>query len=260
MRSIHFILPLLVLTTGCAASTYQLNPQLAAQVGLPEDGGVSFLERGQDGVSFTERNGRDPDGSGPITQVGSCSWYGPGFHGRRTSNGEVFDTHALTAAHPTLPFGSELEVTNIKSGKTVRVRVNDRGPFIHNRILDVSYAAAKSIDLVRTGTADVQIRLVDVDETKWGDNAYALEVAAFAKKDEADRFVQGLSKSQRAAALYYVKPPGGEVKDWRVRFGPFPCQKAANSAASKLRRNGLAPALLREDLITGPMKTASVAN
>jgi rare lipoprotein A len=250
MRPTHFLLPLLVLTTGCAASTYPLNPQLAAQVGLPEDGGVSF----------TERVGRDPDGAGPIMQVGSCSWYGPGFHGRRTANGEVFDTHALTAAHPTLPFGSELEVTNHKSGKKVRVRVNDRGPFIHNRILDLSYAAARSIDLVRTGTADVAIRLVDVEDAKWIDKAYALEVASFRKKVEADAFVEGLSKNQRAAALYYVKSPSGVVKDYSVRFGPFPCEKSANSAATKLRRNGLEPELLRENLTAeGETKTASLS-
>jgi rare lipoprotein A len=261
MRPTHFLLPLLVLTTGCAASTYPLNPQLAAQVGLPEDGGVSFLERGgAAGVSSLERVGRDPNGAGPVTQLGSCSWYGPGFHGRRTSNGEVFDTHSLTAAHPTLPFGSELEVTNVKSGKTVRVRVNDRGPFVHNRILDLSYAAARSIDLVRTGTADVKIRLVDIDETKWGDEAYALEVASFPRKVDADEFVDKLSKNQRAAALYYVKQPGGDVKDYRVRFGPFTCEKSANSVASKLRRNGLTPALLREDLSGSPTKTASVSN
>jgi rare lipoprotein A len=262
MRPTHFLLPLLVMTTGCAASTYPLNPQLAAQVGLPEDGGVSFTERaGKDpGVSFTERVGRDPDGAGPILQVGSCSWYGPGFHGRRTSNGEVFDTHALTAAHPTLPFGSELEVTNIKSGKSVRVRVNDRGPFIHNRILDLSYAAANSIGLVKTGTADVQIRLVDVEDAKWPAKTYALEVASFTSKAEADRFIGGLSKSQRAAGLYYVKSPDGVVKDYRVRFGPFTCEKSANSAASKLRRNGLKPALTHEDLTAGPTKTASLSN
>jgi rare lipoprotein A len=248
MRSTHFVLPLLVLTTGCAASTYALNPQLAAQVGLPEDGGVSF----------NERVGRDPDGAGPIVQQGSCSWYGPGFHGRRTSNGEVFDTHALTAAHPTLPFGSELEVTNLKSGKKVRVRVNDRGPFIHGRILDLSYAAANSIDLVRTGTATVQIRLVDVDQVNWPNQTFALQVASFPKKIDADRFVEGLSAAQRSTALYYVKGPDSEAKDYRVRFGPFSCENAANSAASKLRRNGLTPAVLREGMMSssGVEKTA----
>jgi rare lipoprotein A len=249
MRSTHFLLPLLVLTTGCAASTYPLNPQLAAQVGLPEAGGVSFLEK----------VGRDPDTAGPIKQLGSCSWYGPGFHGRRTANGEKFNTHALTAAHPTLPFGSELEVTNSKSGKSVRVRVNDRGPFIHGRILDLSYAAAASIDLVRTGTADVEIRLVDVEEARWIDKTYALEVASFPKRIDADRFVEGLSKNQRAAALYYVKSPDGEAKDYRVRFGPFPCEKSAKSVASKLRRNGLSPELTKEDLTGSATRTASVS-
>ncbi|MFN2426406.1 MAG: septal ring lytic transglycosylase RlpA family protein [Candidatus Binatia bacterium] len=243
---------MLVLTAGCAASTYPLNPQLAAQVGLPDQS-----------VSFTERVGRDPDGAGPIVQQGSCSWYGPGFHGRRTANGEVFDTHALTAAHPTLPFGSEVEVTNVKSGKKVRVRVNDRGPFIHGRILDLSHAAAASLDIVRTGTAHVQLRLVDVDDAKWSNDAYALEVASFRTKIDAEKFLQGLSASQRSAGLYYVKAPDGETKDFRVRFGPFTCEKSAKSVANKLKRVGLEPSLTREDLTSnstssGSRKTAVV--
>jgi len=238
MRFQHILLPILVLTAGCAASTYPLNPQLAAQAGLPGPGEVSA----------NERVGRDPEGSSPVVQQGSCSWYGPGFHGRRTANGEVFNTNALTAAHPTLPFGSELEVTNTKSGKTVRVRVNDRGPFIHGRILDLSYAAAASIDIVRTGTANVQVRLVDVDQADWSDEAYALQVASFPTKVDAERFVEGLSAGQRAAGLYYVKAPDGQTRDYRVRFGPFTCEQSAKSVALKLKRVGLTPSLTREDL------------
>lgn len=239
---------MLVMTTGCAASTYPLNPQLAAQVGLSDAG-----------VSFTERVGRDPDGAGPVIQRGSCSWYGPGFHGRRTANGEVFDTHALTAAHPTLPFGSELEVTNVKSGRKIRVRVNDRGPFIHGRILDLSYAAAASLDIVRTGTANVELRLVDVDQAQWADETYALEVASFPAKIDADKFVEGLSASQRSAGLYYVKSPDQETQDYRVRFGPFTCEKSAKSVATKLKRVGLQPALTREDLTSAGSNAAAAA-
>jgi len=247
MRYQHILLPILVLTAGCAASTYPLNPQLAAQVGLPDPG-----------ISANERVGRNPDGAaGGVIQEGKCSWYGPGFHGRRTANGEVFDTHALTAAHPTLPFGSELEVTNTASGQTTRVRINDRGPFIHGRILDLSYAAAAMIGLVQTGVANVQLRLVDVDQSDWAERTFAVQVASFPTKPDAEKFVEGLSAGQRAAGLYYVKSPDGQTKDYSVRFGPFTCEKSAKSVASQLKNVGLTPSLLREDL-TDSNSTSSV--
>ena len=91
------------------------------------------------------------------TQKGIASWYGPGFHGKRTANGEVFDTHSLTAAHRTLPFNSIVEVTNMDNGKRVRVRINDRGPFIRGRIIDLSKAGAKAIGMIGPGTARVKI-------------------------------------------------------------------------------------------------------
>lgn len=235
---------MLVLTAGCAASTYPLHPQLAAQVGLAEP------------PSFTERVGRDPEGSGPVVQRGSCSWYGPGFHGRRTSNGEVFDKNALTAAHPTLPFGSEVEVTDVDSGKKVRVRINDRGPFVRGRILDLSYAAAVSLDILHKGTADVQLRLVDVDEAEWSEGVFALQVATFPKKIDAEQFMESLNARQRAAGLYYVKEPSKEASEYSVRFGPFPCEEKAKSVAGQLKRVGLTPSLMREDL-TSNDKTAT---
>lgn len=237
MRIHHILLPTLVLTAGCAASTYPLNPQLAAQVGLADPT-----------VSSMERVGRDPE-AGKVLQQGACSWYGPGFYGRRTSNGEVFDKHDMTAAHPTLPFGSEVEVTDTSSGKSIRVRINDRGPFVHSRILDLSYAAAARLDILHKGVAHVQLRLVDIEQaTEWPAETYALEVASFPNKFDAERFLEGLSASQRAAGLYYVKSPDEEAGDYRVRFGPFTCEKSAKETANKLKQVGLTPSLLREDL------------
>ncbi len=87
--------------------------------------------------------------------VGLASWYGPGFHGRKTASGERYDMHDFTAAHKTLPFGTRLRVTNEKTGKSIIVRVNDRGPYIHGRILDLSFAAAK--ELGYTGVAKLKI-------------------------------------------------------------------------------------------------------
>src|SRR5437879_1875326 len=99
----------------------------------------------------------------PITngvQVGVASWYGPGFHGNRTANGEIYDQYELTAAHPSLPLGTRAMVTNLENGRAVEVRINDRGPFVDGRAIDLSYAAARTIGLVGPGTGRVRIEVL----------------------------------------------------------------------------------------------------
>ncbi len=98
--------------------------------------------------------------AGPVIASGMASWYGPKFNGRRTASGERYDMHALTAAHPTLPFGTLVQVTNRRNGRQVVVRINDRGPFGRRRIIDLSYAAARQLDIVGTGTGEVELALV----------------------------------------------------------------------------------------------------
>ena len=93
-------------------------------------------------------------------EVGRASWYGETHHGRRTASGELFDMHALTAAHPTLPFGTRLRVTHTKSGRAVEVRVNDRGPHTRGRILDLSYAAARALGALGESVIPVRIRVL----------------------------------------------------------------------------------------------------
>jgi len=99
-------------------------------------------------------------GSGEVLQTGVASWYGADFHGRTTANGEIYDMHKLTAAHPELPFHSIVEVENLENGRCVRVRINDRGPFIKDRIIDLSLAAARRLDMADLGTARVNLRRV----------------------------------------------------------------------------------------------------
>ena len=96
-----------------------------------------------------------------VYQLGMCSYYGKKFHGRTTANGEKFDMYALTAAHKELPFGTVIKVTNLQNGMSITVRVNDRGPFVKGRILDLSYAAAQKIGMIRTGVAKVAIVIVE---------------------------------------------------------------------------------------------------
>jgi rare lipoprotein A len=109
-----------------------------------------------------------PTGRGPAfpdtvpewVQQGPVSWYGPGFHGRRTANGEIFDTHELTMAHRSLDFGSQVRVTNLENGRSVVVRVNDRGPYVRGRVADLSYAAARELGFVDDGVVKARIELL----------------------------------------------------------------------------------------------------
>ena len=94
------------------------------------------------------------------TFSGRASWYGPGFHGRRTANGEIFNQDALTAAHPSLKFGTKVKVTNLNNGRSVVVRINDRGPYAGGRVIDLSAAAARSLKMVRSGVARVKVTIL----------------------------------------------------------------------------------------------------
>jgi rare lipoprotein A len=109
------------------------------------------------------RGSRTPAGKILLSLDGIVSFYGQDFQGKKTSNGETFDLHALTAAHRTFPFGTKVRVTNLDNGKVVIVRVNDRGPFVEGRIMDLSMGAAQSIDLVKTGTAKARLEVLE-----WG--------------------------------------------------------------------------------------------
>ena len=93
---------------------------------------------------------------------GKASWYGPGFHGRRTANGEVFNSNDLTAAHRSLPFGTKVRVTNMNNGRSVVVRINDRGPFSGGRIIDLSAGAARSINMINSGVAPVRVEVLGI--------------------------------------------------------------------------------------------------
>ncbi|MBA1155498.1 septal ring lytic transglycosylase RlpA family protein [Microvirga sp. Marseille-Q2068] len=98
----------------------------------------------------------EPAGStGKVIQSGRASWYGPGFHGRRTASGETFNTNDLTAAHRTLPFGTKVRVVNKRTGRSVVVRINDRGPYAHGRVIDLSKASAQAIGLSGVASVDV---------------------------------------------------------------------------------------------------------
>jgi rare lipoprotein A (peptidoglycan hydrolase) len=103
-------------------------------------------------------------------EKGIASWYGPGFHGRRTASGEIFNQEAMTAAHKKLPFGTIVRVKNCRNGRVVKVRINDRGPFIRGRIIDLSKGAARHLGMIHDGIVPVRVEVL-----KWGDNVYRRE-------------------------------------------------------------------------------------
>jgi len=215
-------------------------------------------------------------------QVGVASWYGPGFHGNRTANGEVFDQYELTAAHPSLPLGTRAMVTNLANGRSVEVRINDRGPFVDGRAIDLSYAAARTLRMVGPGTARVRIevlgsepqrlpplesplpvapspvavavaaaappspspRLVAPPVHELPTTAYTVEVASLADPAKAEHLRRVLAFRFPDA---FVSPLAGEVaRYYRVRIGPYPMRAVAVARAELVARLGY-PAIIIEE-------------
>jgi rare lipoprotein A len=150
-------------------------------------------------------------------QRGQASWYGRQFHGNRTSTGEIYDMFAMTAAHPTMPLPSYAQVTNLRSGATVVVRVNDRGPFRDGRVIDLSYAAAMRLGVVANGTAEVEVRRITHAEIAAGPGLPALTTAPSAPGESSGAAVPASAAEGR----------------WAVQFGAF---SAADRAQALLAR------------------------
>ena len=162
-----------------------------------------------------------------FSQQGIASWYGKKFHGRKTSSGEVYNMYAMTAAHKTLPLGTWVRVRRLDGGKQIVVRVNDRGPFVHGRIIDLSYAAAKEMDMVGAGTARVEIvALGERHQTASGDafvpmdyynGAFTFQVGAFSSRANAERLRSKLDKAFTNA--HVTRYDRGDAVFYRVRVG-----------------------------------------
>ncbi len=155
------------------------------------------------------------------SERGVASWYGKKFHGRPTSSRETYDMHALTAAHRTLPLPSWVRVRNLENGKTVVVRVNDRGPFVGNRIIDLSYAAARRLDMIEAGTTLVEVTAIDHEEP----------IRAGARPEP--------ESAPEAVGLYVQVGAFGSVENARRRY-------------SQLTEGGIRPAFVHEDTSRSP--------
>ena len=175
-------------------------------------------------------------------ETGYASWYGHPYHGRRTASGEVYDMNELTAAHRTAPLGTRLMVTNVDTGQAVEVRINDRGPFVEGRILDLSYAAARVLGADRSGVIPVRLRVIDAGvatTTPAGVRPTAgfdVQVGAFAVRARAESLREALARAGVVTTISEADVGGDAF--FRVRLGPYADRLAARAAAERLAARG----------------------
>jgi rare lipoprotein A len=189
-----------------------------------------------------------PSAGYPVGYVerGIASWYGPGFHGRKTANGETYDMHQLTAAHRTLPLGSVLQVRSLTNGRTTTVRVNDRGPFAKGRILDLSHAGAQALGMVGNGTDQVEIRVVAYKGRPGAMGFLRVQVASFAELANAQALAGRLRGAYSDVRVEGVELPDGHR--YRVQVGRFTSEHQAEAVASRLEAQlQVEPLVIRDD-------------
>ncbi len=174
---------------------------------------------------------RQPPVPGAYEEEGVASWYGIPFQGRRTSNGEIYDMHEFTAAHRTLPFNAVVRVTNLRNGKQTEVRINDRGPFVANRVIDLSLSAAQAIDLVGTGTAPVRLEIISGPNPQLG--FFGVQVGAFLVQENAERLKLQLATRYSPVTIATYDSPTGMF--YRVRVGRVSSEDAARQLADRLK-------------------------
>jgi rare lipoprotein A len=203
------------------------------------------------------------------TQSGVASWYGPGFHGRRTASGEIYDQFALTAAHRTLPHGTRVRVVNLSNAREVAVRINDRGPFVDDRVIDVSYAAARQLEMIGPGTVPVRIEILDPGAALAAaapparargvaapapavsaaapppapgrTRRYGVQVATYADYERARRTQRALG---RVAPARVGLIESGGARFYQVRLGPFADPDQAADVARHVGALGYRPLVI----------------
>lgn len=188
------------------------------------------------------------------TEQGIASWYGVPYHGRPAADGEIYDMETLVAAHRTLPFNTWLKVTNVGNGKSVNVRIIDRGPFVPGRVLDLSKAAARQIDLIGPGTGLVRMQVISAPAGNPSTDRYAVQIGAFSSRENADR-VRAEYAQKFGAAEVLLK--AGPTPLWRVVVGRESSLASAQQLAETLRLTTHAVFVVRLDPETPADKSDS---
>lgn len=214
---------------GCAHRTRTTRPPAAPPSPQPAPGAkVPSPSSGPPPAAELQ-----PAVPGEYVEEGVASWYGIPFNGHRTSDGEIYDMHQFTAAHRTLPFGAIVRVTNLRNGRQTQVRINDRGPFVANRVIDLSLSAAQALDMVGMGTAPVRIEVIAGPNPLVG--FFAVQVGAFQVQANAERLRADLATRYTPVSIATYDSPNGRF--YRVRAGRLSSEDAARKLASQLESN-----------------------
>ncbi len=182
-----------------------------------------------------------PPGGGPVLrgETGIASWYGHPYHGRRTANGEVYNMHAMTAAHRTMAFNTMVRVHNLENGRDVTVRINDRGPFVEGRIIDLSYAAAQAMGMPSTALVRLEILGKSPPGAASSEpGAFSVQVGAFKDRRNAERLKDSIEHRYRPVVLRPFETDDGTF--YRVLVGRESSERAARELAQKLVQAGFA--------------------
>ncbi|MEW6440716.1 MAG: septal ring lytic transglycosylase RlpA family protein [bacterium] len=189
---------------------------------------------------------RIPDAGPGYLERGIASWYGREFHKRKTASGEPYDQYAMTAAHPTLPMGTRVTVTDLETARSVQVRINDRGPFKKGRILDLSYGAASELGILQNGTALVEIRCPYSQTALEKELGYWVQVGAYRERQGAEGTATVLKGTYPGVQVF------SDDSLYRVRVGPYRREEEAARTCSRLRSEGNTAYVVR-DLV--PLRT-----
>jgi rare lipoprotein A (peptidoglycan hydrolase) len=241
---------------------------------------VAAIVMATSGCSLFRMRPAPPPVEGGV-QVGVASWYGPGFHGRPTASGEIFDQHALTAAHPSLALGTRARVTSLANDRSVEVRINDRGPFVGGRIVDLSRAAAERIHMIGPGVMRVRLDVLDVPSERpvrpvrtarpgatppihgqrpsrrepvrrerpppapppvLDETGWVVESAAFRERATAEEAHRAIAR--RFPDAYVTPVAGSAPESFGVRLGPYEARRSAEARAEIVERLGYPAAVL----------------
>ena len=250
------VLGLAGLNTGCGSLSKAKPPPITAPAARAPDQPSPPAVKRADGYSrygtpgFYEVNGQRYEvlqSGTDFVERGIASWYGEDFHGKLTSNREVYDMYQMTAAHKLLPLPTWVEVTNLENGRKVVLRVNDRGPFKDNRVIDLSYAAALKLEVIQKGTAFVEVRALErPDEVETNaasasapDAHMFLQVGAFGDRDNAERQKVLLTAAIHQPIRVFEDRTGGRVL-YKVQVGPISDVDQADQVVSLLDAAGVA--------------------
>jgi len=245
-----FLFSFALAVTGCAGRKPIVSSAPTTPVSTPpateEEAKRSTSNEPRPKPASPTKGSRPADSNSPgiYVEEGNASWYGLPFHGRKASNGETYDMNKMTAAHRTLPFDSIVRVTNLNNGKTTTVRITDRGPFVDNRIIDLSKAAAQEIESIGPGVVPVRIEVLSGPDPAAG--FFTVQVGAFKDKGNADRLKERLSLNYSPIYIQSVTLEEGSF--YRVRVGRVSGEQEAQRLGETLRaKEGFKPMVLRID-------------